>query len=509
MLLSLAIGIVTSALLAKGNIIDAFWLILHKYWVVTGLQTATQSWDGFWHSWNLLFFLFFIFLGIIIALLQNPDVSYVFSLFIRNKIKNAKTAQIASLLLSACFFIDDYFSAITVGSIMRSCIQLYKIPAVKIAFLITAMASSYAVLSPLSSWVGEIVVQLKQIGVGFLSTNTLVAVDPFYLFVQSIPFIFYPILLIISAWYIVLRGISYGPMHDYEENAFVESAVSYDNYVVKNKKVTTLDFIAPLVILIIGVLLGVLITGGYKRFGGDHTLLQTLQNANMIQALFSAGLFSMLFTIVWFIGKRIISFSQLIIYVRQGMLLMVPSIATLINVWTLSLILKDDLGIGLYVAQLLINHITFIWFPLACFLSAGIAATLIGSAWATIGLMFPVVLPTAITLTGNTMGMTLEHVIFLLPILGATLSGSVLGTHLSFIADNPIMSAASTGASHIDHLKTMFWYLIPVIIGTCIAYALIGILFTMGIYKALMYSITAGMVAMLIGLEIGNYFFSS
>lgn len=215
-LLSFLVGLISSALLVtNGDFFKAVSLSANKLWTSTGLAHLTSI-HNFFSSWNLLIFLFLIMLGILIAVLSETGAADAYTALVRKRVTNKKTAQIASLVLSLLFFIDDYFSALTVGSVMRPLAALYNVHPVKLAFLVTTMATPITILSPISSWVGEIVLQLKQVGIGPESPTTVIATDPYILFLKSIPFILYAVLIVASTWYIVLRGISYGPMYKYD-----------------------------------------------------------------------------------------------------------------------------------------------------------------------------------------------------------------------------------------------------------------------------------------------------
>jgi len=208
MILSFLIGISTAALIAtQGSIVDALQLGALRIWQSSGLS-ALHSWDSFINSWNLLIFLFLCILGVLIILLKESGATQAFTQLAHHHVKNKKSAETTSLLLSLFFFLDDYFSALTVGSIMQPLADIVGLSRIKLAFLVTAMASPLAVVSPISSWVGEIILQLRQ---GGIDTNaaSMVSADPLTVYLYAIPTIFYALFLMFSAWYIVLRDISY------------------------------------------------------------------------------------------------------------------------------------------------------------------------------------------------------------------------------------------------------------------------------------------------------------
>ncbi len=506
MLLSFMVGLISSALIAThGNMIQAVILVFNKLWASTGLSHVT-SLSAFLSSWNLLIFIFLITLGILIALLAQTGAAQAYVSVVRTKVTSKKAAQIASLILSLFFFIDDYFSALTVGSVMRPLAELYGVHPVKLAFLVTAMATPITILSPISSWVGEIILQLKQIGIGPESPSTIIVADPYMVLLHTIPFIFYALLLIISTWYIVLRGISFGPMRAYDTSQISKPISPKELH--EEEKSSLFDFIFPLALLIMGVFCTLLYTGGFFLFGGTNSFAQAIKSGSVHQSLFAGGMISLVISSVYFLVARKISPSLLYGCLKTGFNLMFPSIVMLICAWSLGNILKNDLQTGSYIATIVSSFINLEFFPVICFCFAGLIATMIGSAWATIGLMFPIVvdmLQKLLHLQANT---PVDSVALILPIIGATLSGCVIGTQLSILSDNPIMSAASTGANHLEHVKTMAWYVIPVGCAAACSYMLLGLLSpSSGLKMGFLLSFAAGAFISIALLELGQHFF--
>lgn len=507
MILSFFIGIVMSALIAtQGNIMSALHLVAQRLLSSAGIsQLATQS---LIHNWNLCIFIFLLCLGVIISLLSESGAASAYIRVIQRFVTSRVSAQIASLILSLFFFIDDYFSVLTVGSVMRPLAQRYGIPPVKLAFLTTTMASPLTILAPVSSWIGEIIVQLKQSGVNDALDNVSIIVfaDPFYVFFRSIPFILYAIFIIIATWYIVLRRISYGPMATFEKKFQPQP-----NTIISPKKNSSFfDFVFPIIILIGTVFAVLAITGNYWLFGGTYSFLDAMKYASVQQALLAGGVIGLCVSLVYFLITQKISLHQSVLCLKTGIALMLPSIIMLINVWALGTLLKQDLNTGAYLAQITSSFMNITLFPVLCFIIAGCIAWMIGSAWATIGLMFPIVLDMLKTLLLLSTHTPLEAVPLLMPILGATLSGCIVGTHLSLLSDNPIMSAASTGANHIDHVKTMAWYVLPVACATALAYGIIGIIINnMGLTLSLCIAYITGIITLIVLLELAQRLFGT
>ncbi len=504
MILSFLVGIISSALIVThGHIINALKLSIGHLWKSTGLQNLTSV-EGFLSSWNLLIFIFLICLGILIILLSESGAAEAYVRLVSRKIKTRKEAESASLLLSLFFFIDDYFSALTVGSVMRPLAQLHNIHPVKLAFLTTAMATPISIISPISSWVGEIILQLKQVGIAPEGPNTVIIGDPYTVFVSAIPYLIYPLLVIAGTWYIVLRNISYGPMQKYD----AMRSPTHHSVAQVGKNASLIDFLIPLLTLV-GVVCGTMLyTGGYYLLGGTEGLISAIKNAAVHKALFAGGVASLLVSMLYFGIKGTISGPKLIQSVRVGFNLMFPSIIMLICAWSLGAILKNDLKTGSYIATSMASLISIEWFPVISFLSAACIAWMIGSAWATIGLMFPIMIDMLQSLLHLAPHTPVESVELILPLVGATLSGAVMGVHLSVIADNSMMSAASTGANHLEHVKTMAWYIIPIGFCAAIGFMCVGLLSAhVGLRASLAIGLSSSLLLTCLALELCQYLF--
>ena len=104
-------------------------------------------------------------LGILIELLTHTGGLRIFTKAIEKRVQTQRGAQFVSLILSIFFFIDDYFNALMVGSIMRPITDKFRIPRAKLAYLLNAVTSPMAVVIAASSWVGMILTQFEASGV--------------------------------------------------------------------------------------------------------------------------------------------------------------------------------------------------------------------------------------------------------------------------------------------------------------------------------------------------------
>ncbi len=452
--------------LATGVIIAA--IIISKGNFVAGLQLAvTRFWAEATAKDHVYIFGFLLNLGFLIELMTHAGAMRAYTRTIGEWLKTRRSVQTTSLLLSSLFFIDDYLSNLLVGNIMRPLVDIYGISRVKLAYLLNSMAASFCVLIPATSWVAMILVQLQISGITeHTDKNPLILADPYIAYLSFMPFLFYPALTVFGAWFVVQFGISWGLMERFERRA--ETHASNDDSGVEG---SLLDFAVPLGTFIGAIIFGVGFTGGYYLLGGQYSFLEAVQKADIFAVLFYASLIAVAAALGWYslrknnMGKITgIAFLQAISVVKNSLLLL--SLA-----WTLSSFFRFELQAGQQLAAYLQAVPFRELIPVLVFLlSAGISA-ITGTAWGTIGLLFPLVIPLVSSL--NAPAIAVLTMPLLLPSLAAVISGSIAGGQISPIADSVCMSAMSAGAPLLDHVQTQQQYVIPVWIATIVAYFLV------------------------------------
>ena len=191
-------------------------------------------------------------------------------------LKSKVHAEISLLALSLIFFFDDYFNALTVGSVMQKITDRFKISRVKLGMLTNSLAAPTVVLLPMSSWVAEIIMQLRNAGVTDKPVlDLIVKVDPFYIYVNVIPFLFYSMIIVLSTWYLVGRRISFGIVKKHEEisdrtgNLFggkvaLESVKTTRNDIsAEYEEGRMIDFVFPISLLFFSTLGAILYFGNF------------------------------------------------------------------------------------------------------------------------------------------------------------------------------------------------------------------------------------------------------
>ncbi|MBT4962681.1 MAG: hypothetical protein HOI53_05740, partial [Francisellaceae bacterium] len=477
-MLSLCSGIVLAALIAN-NFKLLKSAVTIKNCILGNLQLNTfLSVNHFTETWNLFICIFLLCLGIFVVMLQMSGGAQTYITKIRGRVSKAQHAEESSIFLSFLLFIDDYFSSLTVGSIMRPLTDSYKIPRAKLAFLVDSMAAPLAILCPFSSWVAAIIGFLKDNGINQDTNNpALIVGSPVTAYINILPFLFYSFIMIVSTIFIVKARVSFGPMHAHEIKA-VETGqlLEQENKSEKNfnreiDNASIFDFIIPVVMLLFFVLSGVLYSGGWFVFGMQNSTIIAFQNSSAAYALFLGGLFSVLFTTSYFLAKKRFTVKELPSMYYNGIIMMLPAVVVLMLAWSLGDLLRTELHTGEHIANLLSNRCDINILPCILFLLATLISFAIGSSWGTAAMLFPIVIPMTVGLIHpGSSSIPLAEASLLYPILGAVLSGCVAGDHISPISDTTVMSSTSSGSPLMEHVKTQIPYTIPAIIATAIAF---------------------------------------
>ena len=377
-LLSLLCGIVTAGFVATDfNVFTAVPLILQRLWKNFELYNLT-SLSSFWQCKNLFIWVFLFALGSIIALLNYSGGAYAYRNFMQSRLKNSKNTQTASLFLSIIFFIDDYFSSLTVGSVMTPLTDAHKIPRAKLAFLVDSMAAPLAILCPFSSWFAAIIGFLSENGISLTNSTSIVILEsPFTIYMQSLPYILYSFVIIFACFYIVRRNISFGLMKTHERIAhqtgnLFGGNIEYQQRATHEKHeekpdASMFDFFVPIFIFVFSIVAGMVYSGGYTLWDGKISIFQALQNSSISIALFTGGVTSLFLIILYFLARRAISIHLVVPLCWKSGKMMFQTMMILMLAWTLGEMLRIDLSIGNYLAALLYGSIQCAFLPLLFF----------------------------------------------------------------------------------------------------------------------------------------------
>ena len=465
---------------------------------------------------NIYLYGFLIILGILISLLEYIGAALAFAHRLITRLKTAKSAQTATMVISSILFIDDYLSCLTSGYVMRPLFDRFRLPRVKLAYLIHSLSAPLVILAPISSWIALITSQLENAGISPLANHTTrIIADPFYIYLQSIPYIFYSIILIMSVWLVVRRSLSFGQMHEQEVIADTtgnlfggKEPLTGTTTAQKTTSGSVWELVFPLFLLIVIFISGIAWAGGYWLFGGSYSFVYALQKNNQTALmLFLASIITLSVTfLINLMNNKINGTVFLKKIVPNGIAMMQSSIIMVFLASTFGIMLREDLQTGIYLAQVLQGAISIALLPFLFYLISIIAAFITGSAWGTIALMIPIATQMITTLSAVPLPASPADISILFPALGAIFSGAVCGNHISPIAETTIMSANSAGCYPIDHAITQFWYALPAVIGAGISFIVCGFLISAAPLFSIGVSLGVGLIFSLATLALANRF---
>ena len=335
---------------------------------------------------NAGIFLFLVLLGIIVALVNRAGGSAAFGRWAEKNIRTRVGALLATFLLGVLIFIDDYFNCLTVGSVMRPVTDNHRISRAKLAFLIDATAAPICMIAPISSWAAAVSGVADDLGTG---------ISGIQLFLRAIPYNFYSLLTLVFIIALALMNFDYGPMRVAEMAAQLEGdlgAQESGGDAEANPRGRVIDLILPVIVLIVTCTVGLLYVGGY--FGGDYAddFIGAFGNTDAFVALPWGAVISLVFTFIYFLCRRVLSFKDAAACIPQGFVAMVPPMIIL----TLAVSLKtmtSSLGAADFVHDMMLGAAQGLYslLPAVIFVVAVALAFASGTSWGTFGILIPIV----------------------------------------------------------------------------------------------------------------------
>ncbi|MBQ7741034.1 MAG: Na+/H+ antiporter NhaC family protein [Eubacterium sp.] len=414
-------------------------------------------------SYNIGIIIFLVLLGALVAMMNKTGGSAAFGRWAAKHIKSRVGAQLATIALGVLIFVDDYFNCLTVGSVMRPVTDAKKISREKLSYLIDATAAPVCIIAPISSWAAAVAGFAKSAG-----TDSGMA-----LFVKAIPFNFYALLTIVMMIFIAVAKFDYGPMVKYEKAAQEGKAVEELNNVSEkmeekaNEKGKVIDLVIPVLFLIVSCVIGMIYSGGFFTKGEDayKNFIEAFSNSDASVGLVFGSFITIIFAVIYFMCRRVISFKDCMSAIPEGFNAMTPAILILCCAWTLKT-MTDSLGAKIFISQLIEGSASGLklMLPAIIFLIAVGLSFATGTSWGTFGILIPIVLSVFNAGDGT----------ITIIAISACMAGAVCGDHCSPISDTTIMASAGGQCNHVNHVSTQLPYALTVAGVSFVSYIIAG-----------------------------------
>lgn len=443
---------------------------------------------------NIFLYIALISISSLIVLLTVTGSAVACARIIGKRMRTKRGVETSSILLSFLLSIDDYLSILTAGFVMRSLTDRFAVARTKLAYLVHSLAGPLVIIMPISTWAATILAQLDNAGISTHATAKIIA-DPFYVYLQTIPFMFYSLLTIFSVVFVVRKRIAYGSIYKDEQNTVAQKDISIDEELHRGQHYSLFDLLIPVGVLIGGLFFGILYAGGFYLFGGDNSFFEAFKdNSQTFLILCVSGLFAFMISAILAFYKKQVTVSQLPKIILDGIVLMQAPIVMVILAAILGSFLRSDLHTGTFIAHMLLGKTPLSLIPAILFVTSLAITLTTGSAWGTFSLLIPITTEMLIALLQLHTPVVFDSIIILVPTLGALLSGAACGDHISPFSETTIMTATSTGTEPLEHAKSQFAYAAPVIVGTLVSFVIAGLLCNSGLYKSFLISLAAGIV---------------
>ncbi|MEE9392181.1 MAG: Na+/H+ antiporter NhaC family protein [Planctomycetota bacterium] len=484
-------------------------------YVVTELIPTTLS-----DSSRLSILVFSCLLGSVVALIARMGGTRGLVDSMSKVGDSRRGAQLTTWFSGMLIFFDDYANALLVGNTMRPITDRFRVSREKLAFLVDSTSAPVACVVVISTWIaaeigyiqGKLELEAVQIATGWTPDKA------YQIFLETIPYNFYPIYCIAFCFFICLFQRDFGPMLKAERRAFHDGKVLADGAVpLSSREMDQLEpadpnrqywwnAMIPIGTVIISVLGFLYITGAevieeshqsalqeiraleFTRNSADTAVSEKLRLVSQIaveenraealaspplrdifgaaksyHALLLAAFLGVIAALICGMGQGLLRLGESFEVVTAGIKAMIPAVLVLTLAWAL-----QDVCERSNTSQWLIHHITLksTILPMLIFLLAAVIGFSTGTSWGTMGILVPLTMDYVVSLSVEESFMVAETQVLLVSSVGAVLAGAVFGDHCSPISDTTIMSSMSCGADHVDHVKTQLPYAFSV---ACIA----------------------------------------
>lgn len=422
-------------------------------------------------------------LGALVFVIHLAGGSKAYGRWATSKIKTPRSAMLSTSGLGLTIFIDDYFSCLTVGTVMSPVTDRLKISRAKLAYIVDSTSGPICIIAPVSSWAAAVGSSLAATG-AFTSD--------FSAFMSAIPYNFYAILCLLMVFCVAYFRLDFGPMARAEAAAAagnLGNVRAQEQAAASSDKGTIACMVVPLLALFAFASLGMLYNGGY--WGDDpayHSIAGALGNCTAATALVWGSFGALTVAFIMFVPRGIVSMSTFLSGCMDGMKAMLPACVILVLAWTISGVCRDLLSTPAFVQQAVSNGgMSAGFLPAIVFVIAAFLSFSTGTAWGTFGILIPIVVPVAQALDPSLMAVTLSSV----------LAGSVFGDHTSPISDTTILSSAGAGCSHIEHVSTQLPYALTVAVCALVGYIVAGLT-----HGSIIASLGAAVIALLVAVVV-------
>ena len=435
-LFSLLMGVLLGAILITGNPFSAVLYVVDPLFI-----DSVADRDG------MKVIVFSLFIASTVEIMRVGQGTQALVDWVAQFATTRRRALVGTWFSGLIVFFDDYANCLIVGSSMRPITDRLKVSRAKLAYLVDSTAAPVATLALISTWVGYEVSLIDEamqtLSPEVMKQAGLEGISAYGLFLEGLPYRFYPILALVFGFVLAVSVRDFGPMRESELQALsidVEPSAP-----VESKRIWL--GVIPIVLLI-GVSMLDLYLQGTSAKPEATTISEIISAADGYDAMLRGSITAIISAVG--LAKLLgTTGEEMKEAVHTGMGRIAEAIIILILAWSIGTVMKE-LGSADYLIQALDGVIDPMWFPSLVFVLAAGIAFATGTSFGTMGTLMPLALPLVVQ-SGSSMEI-------ILAVTAAVLSGATWGDHCSPISDTTVLSSAGTGCDHAEHVRTQLPY---------------------------------------------------
>ncbi len=445
-ILSLFIGVFVGALIVQGfNPLSA---LFHS---VDGFILAELTDED--HILNLMFV---VLIGGFVEIMNRSGYTRYWISALAGILRTRRNAGVSIWASGMVFFIDDYANSLIVGNGYRKLVDRVRISREKLAFIVDTTSAPITSIMFISTWIGFEISTIQSV----LDAKAIEGYSGYGLFFTSIPYRFYPILILFFCLWLVWTQRDYGPMRRAEEAALREGGPGFDEEDggaagIESPSLFTLFVFAPFAVLTIFTLIFLTYSGIANGAETDwsapwQTMASIFNESDAYRSIVWATLLASVtaYAIHLFLLKE--SFAKVYDAWLDGCKSMFPICMILTLAWSIGSVCTE-LGTDAFVASILGADFNPAYLPVVTFICAAVISFSTGTSFGTMSILIPIVTPLALPFSES-------NPEILNATVGSILGGAIFGDHCSPISDTTILSSAASGCSVTAHVNTQLPY---------------------------------------------------
>jgi Na+/H+ antiporter NhaC len=350
--------------------------------------------------------------------------------------------------------VDDYFSPLMTGAVVRPMADRAHIPREKLAFILDATTASVCILVPFTAWGAYMASLIAAQGGPILSIEMGLET-----FIQAIPYNFYP-MGILAFTLLICAGVlpDFGPMRRAEirvretgalvrpgANPLTDTEIDWD---APTENTSVFWELAVPVLMVVGIGAGSLITLG---------------SVKIVEAFLAGVVVSLL---VLSLRRKLTGAAQLATLIFEGAQSVMPALLIVALAYSLNAVALQ-LGVGGAIVQVFAEELSVSWLVPLTFLVTAAISFATGTSWGAFAVMMPVALPVAFAYSDGTIAP------LVLQTIAAVAGGGIFGDHASPVSDTTVLASLGAGSDHMDHVLTQLPYAILIALLTTGLYILL------------------------------------